>query len=267
MSHLDTLVDQTRQRLTVRKEENPEVHLYEQIVIGDFDERFYRVFSGVRKESRPAIIAEIKFASPSAGTIASRDRLEEMIQVYTDNGASALSIVTEENSFQGSLADVTVAAGVTDLPILRKDFVIDTYQILETAVAQADALLLIASILDEKTLSQFVEMCFVHGIEPVVEVATKSQLDAATRTNARCIAVNARNLHDFTVDPEAACALGSLVPDDRVFLAFSGVSRPVDVGTYARAGAHGVLVGTALMKSENPAELLKQLTDADTRSE
>lgn len=224
--------------------------------------RFYQLLS---HRTTPAIIGEIKFRSPSAGeivNIAPYDRrkfIESKVNAYEKAGIHAISIVTESHFFNGDTAFVTDVKNITSLPVLMKDFIVHPLQIIEAHALQPDALLLIAKLLSPAELFHFVELCFACGIEPVVEINTQTELANALTTDARCIAVNARDLTTFTVDIEQAVSLLQSIPHDRLRLAFSGVQTHDDYQSYVQSQAQAILIGTTLMKSENVEKTLKEI--------
>ncbi len=224
---------------------------------------FYRAIA--EAISDPAVIAEVKFASPSNG-IASPPKADRndinkdllgRVKDYESGGADAISIITEPYFFKGSVDFIEKVKEAVKLPILQKDFVIDEYQIYESKQVGADALLLIARLIDKKTLKRFVEFCFAEGIEPVVEIFSEEDLEKAVATKTRFIAVNARDLDTFEVDVERACELMRKIPERFIRLGFSGIQSREEVRKYREAGARGVLVGTALMRAMSPGEFLK----------
>lgn len=211
------------------------------------------------KKSTIAIIGELKFASPSAGVLGSSDLLEERVHAYQKAGVDAISVITEQHFFHGDTAFVERVKKQTSLPVLQKDFVIDLSQVFEAKRLGSDALLLIASIVNEEALRTFVDMCLRQEIEPVVEVHGLHDLRKALKTRTRVIAVNARNLNTFTVDVKKACRLLQKIPVGYVKLGFSGVLGSKEVALYKQAGAHGILIGTTLVKEVNVDAFLSSL--------
>lgn len=214
---------------------------------------FYSAFNNF------GIIAEIKLASPSAGNLANSEDVLEIASDYKEGGADAISIITEEYFFKGDIKFIKLVKEKSNLPILQKDFVVDPYQIYESRIAGADALLLIAKIISPDQLIKFTDLCFKIGIEPVVEINDDLDLENALNTKTRIIAVNARDLDNFKVDVERACELVRKIPGDYLKLGFSGVNSKDEVEEYRNAGVSGVLVGTKLMKSGNKQSFLSSL--------
>lgn len=211
------------------------------------------------KAGNVSIIAEIKLASPSAGKLGDANDIGKKVKDYEKGGADAISIVVDKKYFGGKMDFIKQIEDAVFLPILAKDFVIDPYQIYEMKIYGADAILLIAKILSRKQLKEFVDLAFELGLEPVVEVQNKKELENAIYTQTRIIAVNARDLTTFEVDIGKACKLIKNIPKKFVSLGFSGVSGIKEVEKYKKSGAKGILVGTGLMKSNNIRKLLKEL--------
>lgn len=215
----------------------------------------------LKPQGKIAIIAEIKLASPSAGVLGLDQEIEDRVRAYELGGADAISVVVDQKFFQGSLSLIARIKKVTKLPVLAKDFIIDEYQLYEALVYGADAVLLIARILSGKKLKQLVALASSLGLVAIVEVNEESELPSALGSQAKCIAVNARDLDTFKIDLAKALNIGQKIPKERIFLGFSGVSSQDEVKRYQDGGARAVLVGTSLMKSSDPAKLIKELRD------
>lgn len=205
------------------------------------------------------LIAEIKLKSPSAGVLGSLDAVISKVKEYEKAGADAISVVTDEKFFGGSLELFDTIKETVNIPVFRKDFIIDEYQLYESAQHKADAVLLIARILDNKKLEWFVQLSYKMGMEPVVEIYDEQDLEKAVRSNAQMIAVNARDLQNFDVNIEMAAKLGSMIPKNKVFVGFSGVNTREDVEMYLKSDAKAVLVGTSLMKDSEPGKRMRSL--------
>jgi indole-3-glycerol phosphate synthase len=257
---------------------------------------FYAKLRGVEGM---AVLAEIKRASPSKAWIAPEIVAEAQGRIYAEAGAVAISVLCEPHWFKGSLADLaSVRAAVDGLgerrpALVRKDFLLDEYQLWEARLHGADTVLLIVAILDAAQLTELIvvarslcahclicppcpsvnacthlrlhalNVCF-RGMEPLVEVANAPEMARARALGARVIGINNRNLHDFSVDMGTSTALtaGLDMGEDTIFLALSGISGPESVLPYREAGLHGVLVGEALMRAADPAEALAALRNA-----
>lgn len=217
-------------------------------------------FEGALRRPTVAVIAELKRRSPSAGTI--REDLDpgERARLYARNGAAALSVLTDGPFFGGSVEDLRTAADNCSLPILRKDFILDEVQILEARAAGASAVLLIVRALGRDRLQTLLQYSAGLGLDALVEVHTRSELDLALESGARIVGVNSRDLDTFTIDVTTAWRLLEAVPGDHIAVAESGIMTVADVARAAEAGADAVLVGTALSGSNAPDQLLRQFS-------
>jgi indole-3-glycerol phosphate synthase len=211
--------------------------------------------------ARPGIgvIAEFKRRSPSAGALREGAKLEDVVVAYERGGASALSVLTEGPNFAGSLEDLRTARTACDLPILRKDFVLDPYQLHEALLAGADAVLLIVAALDQATLSSLHELATELGLDVLVEVHDRDELARAADVGARLIGVNNRDLRDFTVDVRRTFELLDAMPAGAVVVSESGISTPEQLRDLEREGVCAVLVGETLMRAPDPQVALANL--------
>lgn len=213
--------------------------------------------------SRPGvrIIAEMKRASPSAGLLHADYRCREIAEAYEKAGAIALSVLTEEDYFQGSLDHLMEARSATHLPVLRKDFIIDEYQIYESAAAGADAMLLIVAALSEKALRDLIELAQELQIAALVEVHTADEIEQALAAGACNIGVNNRNLKTMEVDLNVSLRLRENIPARCRTISESGIRSAADVKRLMSAGFDAMLVGEWLMRSEHPGEALRELVE------
>ncbi|MEO8097110.1 MAG: indole-3-glycerol phosphate synthase TrpC [Acidobacteriota bacterium] len=218
-----------------------------------------RDFRAALLAQKPAVIAEIKKASPSMGVFVEHYEPAVIAGVYRDGGAACLSVLTDRDYFQGSLDDLKSARAAVALPVLRKDFTIDDLHVVEAAAHGADAILLIAAILDTAELRRLREMAATFGMAALVEVHDAAELDAALESGADMIGVNNRNLHTFEVTLETSLRLSEKIPGSVVKVAESGIHSREDVARLEGAGFHAFLVGEHLMKSPDPAAALKAL--------
>jgi indole-3-glycerol phosphate synthase len=207
----------------------------------------------------PAIIAEVKKASPSKGILSHDFDPARIGAGYARGGAAALSVLTDAPFFQGSLADLAAARDAAPLPVLRKDFTIDRSQILEAAAYGADAILLIAAILTEREIRDFREEAARLRLSALVEVHNRKELDAAISAGADLIGVNNRDLNTFHVALETSLELAPHMPKNAVLVSESGIHSAADIARLRAAGYHAFLVGEHLMKSGDPAAALAQL--------
>lgn len=201
----------------------------------------------------PHIIAEVKRASPSKGPLADIPEPATLAASYEAGGASAISVLTEERRFLGSLDDLRAVRARVQIPVLRKDFIADEYQLLEARAFGADMVLLIVASLEPARLAQLHEFATGLGLSVLVEVHDEREIDAALAADARILGVNTRNLKTFTMHPERFAELRARIPAGTVAVAESGVRTVVDVARYRRDGADAVLVGEALVKDGDPA--------------
>ena len=220
-----------------------------------------RDFVTALRSRQPAIIAEIKKASPSRGILIENFNPVALAVEYQRGGAVALSVLTDRDFFQGSMADLHAARGACTLPVLRKDFTIHEYNVLEAAAGGADAILLIAAILDEAQLRGFRELAANFEIASLVEVHDRAELDKALRSGAGIIGVNNRDLHTFQVSLDVSFALADQIPDEVIKVSESGILDPVDIQLLTDRGFNAFLVGEHLLKSGDPAQALHELTD------
>ncbi|HML15449.1 MAG TPA: indole-3-glycerol phosphate synthase TrpC, partial [Bryobacteraceae bacterium] len=214
--------------------------------------------AGLRAHS-PAIIAEIKQASPSKGVLSRDFDPAATAKAYASGGAAALSVLTDREFFLGCMADLERARAAVDIPVLRKDFTIDEVHVIEAAAHGADAILLIATVLDESSMRRFRELASTFGMAALVEVHDAAELDAGVASGAEMIGVNNRDLRTFEVRLETSLRLAEKIPTAVLKISESGIHTSDDVRRLARAGYDAFLVGEHLMKSEDPAAALRAL--------
>jgi indole-3-glycerol phosphate synthase len=211
---------------------------------------------------RLSVIAEVKRSSPSKGALATIESPETLAAAYQAGGAAAISVLTERRRFGGSLADLDAVRAAVDLPVLRKDFVVDPYMLYEARAHGADLALLIVASLDDDQLRGLYDLAIELGLTPLVEVHTPGEAERAVRLGARLIGVNNRNLKTLEVDLAMFAQIAPLIPADRIRVAESGILVPADAGQVRAAGADVVLVGEALVKDNNPTTAIQQLVAA-----
>jgi len=207
-------------------------------------------------------IAEIKKASPSAGVIRPDFDVAALARGYHGGGAAALSILTDGPFFQGLLAHLELARGAAPLPLLRKDFLVDAYQLWEARVAGADAALLIVRALGPEDLKRFLDTTAEAGLQALVEVHDAAEVERAVRAGATCIGINNRDLQTFRTSLQVSLGLRPLVPPDRVVVSESGLASPEDLRQVAAAGVDAVLVGEVLLRAPDPGAHLAWLLAA-----
>jgi indole-3-glycerol phosphate synthase len=221
-----------------------------------------RSFAGALQASCPAIIAEIKKASPSRGLLQADFHPARLACTYEQGGATCLSVLTDKQYFQGGLHDLEAARAAVNLPVLRKDFTIDRLQIFEAAARGADAILLIAAILDTAELQRFRELASSLGLDSLVEVHDQEELRKAIDSGANVIGVNNRDLDTFEVSLDTSLRLSYQLPSSAVRISESGIHNRSDIDVLLGAGYTGFLVGESLMKAQDPAAALKALVGA-----
>ena len=214
--------------------------------------------AALRAAERPAVIAEVKRSSPSAGAIRDADPAEQARR-YEDAGAAAISVLTEARHFDGSLLDLQAARRAIALPVLRKDFLVHPSQVIEARAAGADAVLLIAAAVSESELKALLATASDLGLSAVVEAHGDEDLERALHTEAELIGVNARDLETLEVDLDRALRLLRRVPRDRLAVAESGLSSREHVERAVDAGARALLIGETLMRADDPAATLREL--------
>jgi indole-3-glycerol phosphate synthase len=211
-----------------------------------------------------SVIAEVKRRSPSKGDLADIPDPAELAQAYAAGGAAAISVLTERRRFGGSLADLRAVRAAVDVPLLRKDFVVTSYQVLEARAAGADLVLLIVAALDDELLRRLHDQARELGMAVLVEVHDEPETERAVALGAEVIGVNARNLKTLEVHQDTFGRLAPLIPDDRVKVAESGIFSREDVQRFVSEGARAVLVGEALVKDGDPQRAVAAMTGVTT---
>jgi len=213
-----------------------------------------------------SVIAEVKRRSPSKGDLADIPDPAALATAYAAGGADAISVLTEERRFGGSLDDLRTVRAAVDTPLLRKDFIVSGYQLLEARAAGADLVLLIVAALDDATLARLHAEARELGLTVLVEVHDEAEIARALAVGAELVGVNARNLKTLDVDPDTFGRLVGLLPDGVVRVAESGVTGPADAARYASEGADVVLVGEALVKDGDPAAAVAAMRTAGAQA-
>lgn len=259
MTVLDDIVSRTRVRL--EQEPRPDRRMAEDVAASRESFAFRRALqSGVG----PRVIAEIKAASPSAGAIVPDPDIEAIAREYADGGAAALSIVTEPEFFRGSHEWIARARDAAGLPVVMKDFVVEPAQIVRGVAAGADAMLLLASLLETNRLSDYVSLLEAYGCDALVEVHDEAELAKALEARATIIGVNNRDLRDFRVDLATSETLGARIPEDVIRVAESGIQRRADIDRLAAAGFRAFLVGESLLRQADRTAAVKALIGEST---
>lgn len=251
------IAEKSARGLEVKKAARPEAELLK--AIERRERRPLSLYSALKREG-VSVIAEIKKASPSKGIIKADLDPISFAKTYSENGAAAISVLTEENYFLGSLDVLKAVREVTELPLLRKDFIIDRYQVLEAAAAGADALLLIAALLNDKLLKELFDLTHELGLEALCEAHTEEEAKRLTDLGAKVIGVNCRDLRTFQVFPEKSEAVIETLPQDVAKVAESGLKTPADLKMYPAADAF--LIGETLVRSNDPGKALRGFVNA-----
>lgn len=218
-----------------------------------------RPFAEALRRSNPAIIAEVKKASPSKGLLQEDFHPARTAYSYQDGGAACISVLTDKKYFQGSLADLEAARAAVTIPVLRKDFVVDRLQIFEAAIHDADAILLIAAVLDVPQLTLFRELAHSLGLSALVEVHDSEELKKAIDSGADMIGVNNRSLETFEVTLDTSLRLSYQMPANVIRVSESGIVTRAHIDMLTQAGFQAFLIGESLMKASNPASALHDL--------
>jgi indole-3-glycerol phosphate synthase len=219
-----------------------------------------RDFASALQSESPAIIAEIKKASPSKGLLTSDFQPAATAAEYETGGAAALSVLTDERFFQGCLQDLEAARSAVNLPVLRKDFTISEFQVVEAAAHGADAILLIAAILSTGQMRAYRELAAQYGMAALVEVHDAPELDSALDSGAQILGVNNRNLHTFEVTLETSLRLAERIPEGLLKVSESGIENRSQIDRLREAGFQAFLVGEHLMRSGSARQALRILT-------
>jgi indole-3-glycerol phosphate synthase len=205
------------------------------------------------------LIAEVKQASPSRGMLSPNFNPIKLAQTYAEGGAAAISVLTEANYFMGSIENLAAIKEVVGLPLLRKDFIFDPYQVYESRAYGADALLLIAAILSQKQLKELVSISHSLGLRCLVEVHNEGEVERAVLSGAEIIGINNRDLNTFAVDINTSRSLRPLIPQERIVVSESGIKSKRDIGKLRKWGVGAVLVGEALVTASDVLAKMKEL--------
>lgn len=258
MNILDKIVAHKKEEIKTARNRIPEQTLYKQAMEHRKKCRFQkRLESPESKEIN--IIAEIKRASPSKGVIRKDLDPAQFAMEYEAGGAAALSVLTDQFFFNGSSRDLKKARKASTLPILRKDFMISSYQLFESLVMGADAVLLIVRILEKVQLKDYLDICNELGIDALVEIHSEKDLKAANYAGARLIGINNRNLKSFETDIKTALRIKSMIKPDQIAVAASGIQSRIDIEKNLESGIRNFLIGESLVRSQNRIRFLQSL--------
>jgi indole-3-glycerol phosphate synthase len=258
-ARLEELVYATRDALARRKRERPLAELEREADTG----REGRPFSEALSRPGTSLIAEHKRRSPSAGAIREGAACADVVSAYERGGAAAISVLTEEAHFGGSLADLHVARAATWLPILRKDFTIDPYQLYETKAAGADAVLLVVGSLETRELASLYRLASDLDLDAIVEIHDDEELERALEIDCDVIGINNRDLEDFSVDIQRTFDLLADVPAGKVVVSESGIQDRWQIEELEQVGVDAVLIGEVLMRAPDPEAAVRELTRSE----
>ena len=256
---LDELVHATREAVERRKREHPLAELEQEIGAP----REGRPFAEALARPGTSLIAEHKRRSPSAGTIREGVTCAEIVLAYERGGAAAISVLTEERHFGGSLADLHDARAATDLPLLRKDFTVDPYQLYEAKAAGADAVLLVVGSMESRALASLHALAGELDLDAIVEIYRDEELEAALELDADVIGINNRDLADFSVDLRRTYDLLVDVPAGKTVVSESGIRYREQIEELEQVGVDAVLIGEPLMRAEDPEAAVRELTRSE----
>ena len=256
-TYLDEILAACRQRLEEIRARTP----FGQVQEAAQARHERRDFVGALSGDGLRVIAELKKASPSRGLLRQHYHCRELAQGYEAAGAAALSVLTEERFFHGSLTDLIDARDAVGLPVLRKDFIFDSYQIYESAAANADALLLIVAAMPDRVLPELLELCGRLQMAALVEVHTEEEVGRAVNAGASIIGVNNRDLKTFEVTLETSLRLRDRIPSNCLAVSESGIRAASDLLRLRRAGYHAVLIGEQFMAAADPGAALAALLE------
>lgn len=254
---LDKIIVQKKKELKVKKQNLPVVFIKKRLKKQTMPVRSFR--KALSKKGKIALIAEIKKASPSVGIIKKDFNIQKILNIYRKTKIDAVSVITDEKFFQGSLKFLPVVKSLVKVPVLRKDFIIDSYQIYESKLYGADAILLIAAILDNKKINRFIKIAKNLEMDSLVEIHTLKELKMVLKTNAEIIGINNRDLKTFKVCLETSLEVAPKIPASKIIISESGIKSRKEVKKLKKVGVKAILVGTTLMKSKNIQKTIKQL--------
>jgi len=252
---LDKIIAQKREEVELRKKVASTTHLQESIA----QQKPPLDLALALKGDHIRLIAEVKQASPSRGLLSHNLNPPRLAQTYAEGGAAAISVLTEANYFMGSIEHLEAIREIVDLPLLRKDFILDPYQVYESRAYGADALLLIVSILSQEQLKELISLSHSLGLKCLVEVHNEGEIEKAVLSEAEIIGINNRDLNTFTVDITTTRRLRPLIPQKRIVVSESGIKTRKDIEKLGKWGVDAILVGEALVAAGDVLAKMKEL--------
>ena len=256
---LKTIIDRKAEEVAERKAKRSLASLLAELDSVDAPRGFAQALTSRALQQQSAVIAEIKKASPSKGVIREDFNPAEIAQSYEQAGAACLSVLTDVDFFQGADVYLQQARAATALPVIRKDFVVDAYQVAESRALGADCILLIVSALDKVLLGDLHQQALALNLDVLIEVHDEAELELALDLPNPMVGINNRNLHTFEVSLETTFGLLSKIPKDKMVITESGVSEPSHVRAMLEQGVYGFLVGESFMRAQDPGEKLQEL--------
>lgn len=267
MSVLDDIIAGVREDLSERRQSVPLEQIRAAARLAPAPRDAFAALGGnAEPRADLRVIAEVKRSSPSKGALADIADPAALASAYERGGAAVISVLTEQRRFGGSLADLDAVRAAVGIPVLRKDFTVDEYQIWEARAHGADLVLLIVAALDDAQLRTFLDLTHQLGMNALVETHTPEEVDRAVALGARLIGINVRNLKTLDVDRSVFASLAGSIPAGPVVIAESGVRDADDVEHYAANGANAVLVGEALVRHATPAETIGEFTATGSKA-
>jgi indole-3-glycerol phosphate synthase len=257
---LDDIVTKQKIRIKNEKKEKSLEFLKQEVLALPLSENYF--FEDSLKSKEFSFICEIKKASPSKGVIVEEFPYKDIAQDYEQAGATAISVLTEPNFFKGNDIFLKDVAGIVNIPVLRKDFIIDEYQIYQAKLIGADAILLICAILDETTLNKFLNLAKSLRLSCLVETHNEDEIKKALNSGAKILGINNRDLKTFSVDINTSLKLRKFIPNDKILISESGIKTAQDVKMLKDAGFNGALIGESMMLSKNKVLFLSELREA-----
>ena len=254
---LDDIVAKQKVRIENEKKEKSVETLKQEVLSLPLSEKYF--FEDSLKSKEFAFICEIKKASPSKGVIVEDFPYTDIAQDYEQAGAAAISVLTEPNFFKGNDMFLKDVADIVNIPVLRKDFIIDEYQIYQAKLIGADAILLICAILDETALNKFLNLAKSLKLSCLVETHNEDEIKKALNSGANIIGINNRDLKTFTVDINTSLKLRKLIPDNKILISESGIKTAQDIKMLKENGFNGALIGESMMLSKDKKQFLSEL--------
>lgn len=253
---LNEIIEHKKEEIRLRKKQFSLAFLEEEISLREHYVSFEKALS---KEKRIKLIAEIKKASPAKGVIKKNYNPLDIAKSYEEYGADCLSVLTDEKYFQGDIDHLQQIRSFVGLPILRKDFIVEEYQIKESAACGADAILIIASVLSEEKIDKFLKLCEKLRMSALVETHNEDEIKKVLNTRAKIIGINNRNLDTLTVDLDVSEKLVKLIPSDKIIVSESGIRSGTEVEWLEAIGVNAILVGESLLTSKNLKDKIDDL--------